>query len=190
MSSASNNMDKKLLLIQHLYGEREDAEELKELLKDPACRAEYEVLRAVKRKLENRALRRPVSAPEDAIDKIIASTRPKLTPIWKLPARRSKRFAVLGGAAAVAACLLVVFLLPGRQTQEPAVISDEVPNPVELVNWDDTQKRIEMQQTLNVVRQRTRPDLWDESAVMRLDSIAGNLNSSPSGVESASTLPQ
>ena len=68
MSSASNNMDKKLLLIQHLYGEREDAEELKELLKDPACRAEYEVLRDVKRKLENRALRRPVTAPEDAVD--------------------------------------------------------------------------------------------------------------------------
>ena len=61
---------------------------------------------------------------------------------------------------------------------------------MEPVNWDDTQERIEMQQTLNVVRQRTRPDLWDESAVMRLDSLAGNLNSSPSGVESASTLPQ
>ena len=79
MSSASNNMDKKLLLIQHLYGEREDAEELKELLKDPACRAEYEALRDVKRKLENRALRRPVTAPESAVDQIIASARPKLT---------------------------------------------------------------------------------------------------------------
>ena len=190
MSSASNNMDKKLLLIQHLYGDREDAEELKELLKDPAWRAEYQALRDVKRKLENRALRRPVTAPESAVDKIIASARPKLTPIWKLPTSRSKRFAVLGGVGAVAACLLVVFLLPGRQTQEPAVISDEVQDPAELVNWDDTQERIEMQQTLNVVRQRTRPDLWDESAVMRLDSLAGNLNSSPSGVESASTLPQ
>ena len=50
MSSASDNMDKELLLIQHLYGEREDAEELNELLKDPACRAEYEALRDVKRK--------------------------------------------------------------------------------------------------------------------------------------------
>ena len=190
MSSASNNMDKKLLLIQHLYGEREDAEELKELLKDPACRAEYQALRDVKRKLENRALRRPVTAPESAVDKIIASARPKLTPIWKLPTGRSKRFAVLGGVGAVAACLLVVFLIPGRQTQEPAVISEESLSPEEMVKWDDTQERIEMQQTLNVVRQRTRPDLWDESAVMRLDSLAGNLNSSPSGVESASTLPQ
>ena len=190
MSSASHNMDKKLLLIQHLYGEREDAEELKELLKDPACRAEYGVLRDVKRKLENRALRRPVTAPEDAVDHIIASARPKLTPIWKLPTSRSKRISVLGGVGAVAACLLVVFLLLGRQSQESAVISDEVQDPAELVNWDDTQERIEMQQTLNVVRQRTRPDLWDESAVMRLDSLAGNLNSSPSGVESASTLPQ
>ncbi len=190
MSSASHNMDKELLLIQHLYGEKEDAEELKELLKDPALRAEYEALRDVKRKLENRALRRPVTAPEDAVDQIIASTRPKLTLIWKLPSSRSKQFAVLGGVAAVAACLLVVFLLPGRQTQEPAVISDEAPNPAELVKWDDTQERIEMQQTLNVVRERTRPDLWDESAVIRLDSLAGNLDSSPSGVESASTLPQ
>ena len=190
MSSASHNMDKELLLIQHLYGEREDVEELNELLKDPACRAEYQALRDVKRKLENRALRRPVTAPEDAVDQIVASARPKLTPIWKLPTSRSKRFAVLGGVGAVAACLLVVLLLPGQQTQEPAVVSDEVPNPVELVNWDDTQERIEMQQTLNVVRQRTRADLWDESAVIRLDSLVGNLNSSPSGVESASTLPR
>lgn len=190
MSSASNNMDKKLLLIQHLYGEREDAEELKELLRDPVWRAEYQALRDVKRKLENRALRRPVTAPEDAVDQIVVSARPKLTPIWKLPTSRSKRFAVLGGVGAVAACLLVVFLLPGRQTQEPAVISGEAPNPAELVKWDDTQERIEMQQSLNVVRQRTRPDLWDESAVIRLDSLAGNLDSSPSGVESASTLPR
>ena len=190
MSSASNNMDKKLLLIQHLYGEREDAEELKELLKDPACRAEYGVLRAVKRKLENRALRRPVTAPEDAVDQIVASARPKLTPIWSLPTSRLKRFAVLGGAGAIAACLLVVFLFSEAPTEYGAVVSDEAPDPVELMNWDDTQERIEMQQTLNVVRQRTRPDLWDESAVMRLDSLAGNLNSSPSGVESASTLPQ
>lgn len=190
MSSASHNMDKELLLIQHLYGEKEDAEELNELLKDPALRAEYGALRDVKRKLENRALRRPVTAPQDAVDQIIASVRPKLTPIWKLPSSRSKQFAVLGGMAVVAACLLVVFLLPGRQTQEPAVISDEAPNPAEVVKWDDTQERIEMQQTLNVVRQRTRPDLWDESAVIRLDSLAGNLDSSPSGVESASTLPQ
>lgn len=190
MSSASHNMDKELLLIQHLYGEKEDAEELNELLKDPALRAEYRALRDVKRKLENRALRRPVTAPEDAVDQIIASVRPKLTPIWKLPTSRSKRFAALGGVAAVAACLLVVFLLPERQTQEPAVISDEAPNPAEVMKWDDTQERIEMQQTLNVVRQRTRPDLWDESAVIRLDSLAGNLDSSPSGVESASTLPQ
>ena len=190
MFSASHNMDKELLLIQHLYGDREDAKELNELLRDPALRAEYEALRDVKRKLENRALRKPVIAPGDAVDQIIVSTRPKLTPIWKLPISRSKRFAVLGGVGAVAACLLVVFLLPGRQAQEPAVILDEASNPVELVNWDDTQERIEMQQTLNVVRERTRPDLWDESAVIRLDSLAGNLDSSPSGVESASTLPQ
>ena len=190
MSNGSDNMDEKLLLIQHLYGEKEDAEELSELLKDPANRAEYEALREVKRKLKNRALRRSVTAPEDAVDQIIASARPKLTPIWKLPTGRSRRIVVLGGVGAAAACLLFVFLLSGRQAQEPAVTSDEIPNPVELIKWDDTQERIEMQQTLNVVRQRTRPDLWDESAVIRLDSLAGNLDTSPSGVESASTLPQ
>ena len=39
-----------------------------------------------------------------------------------------------------------------------------------------------------LVRRRISPGLWDKSAAVRLDSLAGDLCISPSGAESASTL--
>lgn len=43
--------------------------------------------------------------------------------------------------------------------------------------------------TSHLVRRRIWPIFWDRSAVVRLDSLVGNLSISPSGAESASTLP-
>ncbi len=180
------DIDQRSLLIKHLYGEDVSTEKLKELLENPENRAEYEEFKRVKTQLENPALRRRVTAPEDVVDRVFASaTRPGPRRFGSGSVRRPKRLVLVGGAFAAAACVLFLLFLSGPQNEIPEV---EPPSASEELQWDDTQDRIEMQQALSVVRQRTSPDLWDESAVMKLDSL--QLDTSPSGVGTASTTPQ
>ncbi len=182
----TTDIDQRLLLIKHLYGEDVSTEKLQELLEDPENQAEYEEFNRVKTQLENPALRRRVTAPDDVVDRVIASAaRPGPRRYWSRPVRRPKRLTLVGGTLAAAACVLFLWFLSVPQNEVPEA---EPPSASEELQWDDTQDRIEMQQALSVVRQRTSPDLWDESAVMKLDSL--QLNTSPSGVGTASTIPQ
>ena len=182
----TTDIDQRSLLIKHLYGEDVNTEKLQELLKDPENRAEYEEFKRVKAQLENPALRRRVTAPEDVVDRVFASAvRPGPRRFGRGAIRRPKRLVLVGGAFAAAACVLFLLFLSGPQNEIPEV---EPPSASEELQWDDTQDRIEMQQALSVVRQRTSPDLWDDSAVMKLDSL--QLDTSPSGVGTVSTTPQ
>lgn len=182
----TTDIDQRLLLIKHLYGEDVSMEKLQELLEVPENRAEYEEFSRVKTQLENPALRRHVTAPEDVVDRVFASAaQPGSRRFWSGPVHRPKRLTLVGGVFAAAACVLFLLFLPGPQNEIPEA---EPPSASEELQWDDTQDRIEMQQALSVVRQRTSPDLWDESAVMKLDSL--QLDTSPSGVGTASTIPQ
>ena len=182
----TTDTDKRLLLIKHLYGEDVSSEKLKELLEDPENQAAYEEFNRVKTQLENPALRRRVAAPDDVVDRVFASAaRPRPRRIWSRPVRRPQRLTLVGGTLAAAACVLFLWFLSVPQNDVPEA---EPPSASEELQWDDTQDRIEMQQALSVVRQRTSPDLWDESAVMKLDSL--RLDSGPTGVETASTTPQ
>ncbi len=175
-------IDPRLLLIKHLYGEEVSKEKLNELLEDPENRSEYEEHTRVKKQLENPALRKNVSAPSEVVERVFSLTsRPRHD--WSRPVRRPLRLAFVSGALATAASVLLLFFFPSTPSEIP-----EAEVASEQLQWDDTQDRIEIQHALSVVRQRTSPDLWDESAVMNLDSLP--FNSSPSGVETASSTPQ
>lgn len=178
--------DKRLLMIKHLYGEEVCPEKLNELLEDPECQVAFEKFIRVKTQLENPALRRRKTVPDDVVNRVFASAaRPRLRRVWSMPVRRPKRLTIVGGAVAAAACVLFLWFISVPQNDVPEA---EPPATSEELQWDDTQDRIEMQQALSVVRQRTSPELWDESAVMKLDSL--RLDSGPSGVETASAVPQ
>ncbi len=184
----TTDIDKKLCLIQHLYGEDDRTGNLYELLENSEDRAEYEAFSRVKAQLENPALRMRVTAPDEVVDRLfVSAARPKPRQFWIRSIRRPRRLVLAGGVCAAAACAFFLLFLPGQNSDPPAV---EPSSAVEELQWDDTQERIEMQHALSVVRQRTSPDLWDESAVMKLDSLEGVLDTSPPGVGTVSTTPQ
>lgn len=56
-------MGDRLRLVQHLYGDLEDAKERARLLSDPALNAEWQALRATKERLDDR----PTTSPPDAV---------------------------------------------------------------------------------------------------------------------------
>ncbi len=189
--SKKNNSEpnRKLLLIEYLYREQVDSQELYELLSDPENLEEFEVLKRVKHQLENRALRREVLAPEEVIDRVLLiakqkSRRTKRRSILSVP-----RLALIGSMTTVAVIALVMLLPTTQKDNDLPTDATQVSSQLEL-QWDDTQERIEMQQALNIVRQRTSPDLWDESEVIRLDSLSDDLTSTRTGVQTTRSTPQ
>lgn len=168
---SKTDRDTGLLLVRHLYDDEEFSEASSEkLLQDPDYRHEYEVLSGVTQQLQSSSSQRQVSAPKDAVRRILSAARVRRS---RFPSRPI-RLVVLGGIGAAAACILLAVLLSPPQQDK-----------LEL-QWDDTLDRIQMQQTLTVMRQRTSPDLWDESEVMTLDSLA---KTTRPGIEVISTNP-
>ena len=182
-------MEQQLLLLQHLYGEEVSENEVRRILEDPENQSEYEALKGVKQKLENPALRKSVSVPEDVVRQVFAAARSRSSYTWHEPVRRPRRSVILSGIGAFVTCVVALLVLFLPQGEDPPSEINQIPDTVEL-QWDDTQERIEMQQALSIVRQRTSPDLWDESQVMKLDSLQNILNTGRLGVETVSTSPQ
>lgn len=179
------NREQELLLIRHLYGEDVDRENLHEILEDPEIQLEYEKLLQVKSQLGNSVLRRHVTTPAGVVDHVfVAAAQAGSRRFWSGPVRRSGRLILLSSVGAVAACVLFLLFLPGT---DPSPVPEPV-SATEELEWDDTQERIEMQRALSVVRQRTSPELWDESDVVNLDSLQQVFDKSPSGLSAASTV--
>ncbi|MCY4172396.1 MAG: hypothetical protein OXE59_08310 [Bacteroidetes bacterium] len=178
-----NTTERKRLLLKYLYREEVDTEQLYELLNDSGNLEEFETMKAVKKQLENPAQRQNVSVSEDVVNRVLLVAKQK-----SKRAQRTPRLAIFGSIGTVAVCALFVLLQTIQNDEEPIQDSNQTSSQVEI-QWDDTQERIEMQQALNIVRQRTNPDLWDESDVIRLDSLYQPTSSLP-GVQTARSTPQ
>ncbi len=181
----TTEIDEKLLLIQHLYGEGDSSEILDEILEDPKNQEKFKRLLHVKQQMESPSLRRSIAVPEQTLSQIFIAARSKSPRLWSGMVRRPRPLILIGGVGAVTACLLFIFLLPTEQPESPILEDPQTSSSVEL-QWDDTRDRVVMQQALSVVRQRTSPDLWDESEVMKLDSLPDISNAARPGVEAVS----
>ena len=107
-------MDRRLQIVQHLYGEGDPPEPADALCSDPALRAEFEAMQSVKQALDRRPKARPDAA---VIDRIVAAAG--APPTASLGARadraarpsvRLRRFRMAGAMAATFALLLAVGL--------------------------------------------------------------------------------
>lgn len=181
--------DPRFLILQKLYAEDVSAEELRELLKSPEHRKEYEKFLKIKQQLETPSLRQNASVPDHVLERIFAAARPVKSRFWVVAARRPSRRAVLGGISVITASAATILLLMLTQ-EKPADPNPQPTSEAVELQWEDTRDRIVMQQTVNVVRQRTSVNLWDESAVMNLDSLMGLSNTSLPGVEAVSVSTQ
>lgn len=190
-------MNKKLQLLKHLYREESDPEVLKVLLEDPELRKEFSDLEEMRDVLASGMGRAQPRAPEPAVNLIIEAAATEPGPIYMGPFRRSRRrrimllTSVITGAAAVVALLILTFQ-PRNEVQEAEslTVEQEQTTPDTTLKWDDSDDFIQIRQSLSVVRQRTSPVLWDESAVMTLDSIPNNPGSSLPGIHTVSTRPR
>ena len=183
-------------MLQHLYREVSDPDELKELLEDPELRKEFGELEEVHHYLESGMGRTRPHAPEDSVERVMnaATARPRPDGI-KVFRRRPRRIWILGGSLSAAAAVLAILIWADRPEplpSEPAEFigqRDEAASDT-VLTWDDTDDFIEIRQSLSVVRQRTSPQLWDESAVMTLDSIPSDPTRAIPNLEYVSTPPR
>jgi len=176
--------DSKLLLLKHLYREEVDPQKMYELLSDSENLEEFEALKGVKSQLENHAPRHEVSAPKEIVDRVLLIAKQKSRRVQRAP-----KLAWIGSVSTVAVIAFIVLWQTSTKDEQVDLDFSGAPSQVEL-QWDDTQERIEMQQALNIVRQRTNPDLWDESEVIRLDSFSNQPSSTLPGVQTTSSTSQ
>ena len=185
-------MDKRLQLLEHLYGEASDPEALKALLADPELREEFGHLEEVRDILASGMGRQLPHAPEAAVDRVMEAALPRPRRVYMGRQLRPRRIMIMAGALSAAAAIVALLILgsqPRDEVPEVAVMPQQT-DPDTVLKWDDTDDFIQMRQTLSVVRQRTSPQLWDESAVMSLDSIPNNPAAALPGVYSVSTSPR
>ena len=186
-----------LQLLKHLYREESDPEALQALLEDPELQQEFGQLEEMRDVLASGMGRAQPRAPEPAVNRIIEAATTEPGPIYMGPIRRSRRrrimllTSVITGAAAVVALLILTFQ-PRNEIPEAESLTEqqEQTAPDTTLTWDDTDDFIQIRQSFSVVRQRTSPQLWDESAVMTLDSIPNNPAGSIPGLHSVSTNPR
>ena len=187
-------MEARLRLLEHLYGEVQDSGELAELLVDPVLREEYRSMENVRHLLDSGMGREHPGPPAEALDRIMRSVVRRPRRIYFGPVRRRRRVVAMAGAMATVTMVLTILIWTGLSDKEPLVL-DSVVNQSESVGldppltWDDTDDFIKMRQTLSVVRQRTSPRLWDESAVMSLESFPEHPAQMILGLKSVSTNP-
>ena len=192
-------MDRRLRIVQHLFGELQDPADLEQLLQDGDVRAEYAALLCAKRALDARRDRnhqalRPDPATLDRLMAAAGRRRRVLLPA-RLPIRRVRR---IGAAtAALAACalfLLFQFGVIGTSPESSApdvAASQAAPASVEegassAYTWDETEQLLGVHRRLSMVRARSSVLLWDESAVMSLDSLPTTPSQGLGGLEAAS----
>jgi len=244
-------MDKKLHIVQHLYGEGEDRTDLGRLLEEEAAREEYEALSQVKAHLDLRPRVRP---DPQVIDRVVAAAAVPsrfTTPALKQqdraarPRLRLRRFGLIGAVSTALAVVLAVGIgldalrtspsaLPESQALAPAASAvpreeagvegaeaevgasefrrfapekDAEPQPVppalgfQLADqdgaraeeaeaaptWDESDELLRVHRHIEMLRARSLDSLWDESAVISLDSLQMQHPGAASGLDAAST---
>ena len=134
-------------------------------------RAEYEELRAAKRALEACEKHRP---DPTVIDAVVAAAR------WPTRLRLVRRRPVywLSAAASAAILIAVGVFWPGEPEESaPVAVEDTVEaEPVAAGEeaepaWDEAEDLVDVHRRLAIVKARSSEILWDESAVMSLDSL-------------------
>ncbi|QXD16528.1 hypothetical protein GQ464_006155 [Rhodocaloribacter litoris] len=103
-------MDERLHIVRHLYGEVEDAEELRRLLEDATLRAEYEALREVKSRLDRWPPARPDAAVLERVVAAAAHPERRAAPGGPRPDRGPRRAPRRAGRWIGAAATLAVLL--------------------------------------------------------------------------------
>ena len=187
-------MNKRILLLKHLYQEELDAETLKALLADPELAEEFAHLEEMRHVLASGMGRVLPKAPEEAVLRIMqAAELPPRRPVtgqMRLPKRRIVWLA--GAFSAVTAVFVMLMLFGSEPIEEQADLltdqqqSEEVRSDTTLT-WDDTEDLIEIRRSISVLHERTSPQLWDESTIMTLDSVLHNPAAALPYLQSAST---
>lgn len=113
-------MDKKLHILQHLYGEREDHAELRQLLEDEDLQAEYQALSEVKFRLDHRKRLRPDSQAIDQIMLAAGDDSTSLGPRQDRAARprQAANWYRMAGVVASVFSIMVVAAIVWIQIQE------------------------------------------------------------------------
>ncbi len=171
-------MDDRYFLLRDLYEGSPDPERISALLEDDELRAEYEEFCTAKHALDACDKRRPDPA---VIDAVVAAAR--MPTRLRLVRRRPVYWL---SAAASVAVLVVVGVFRAGEPEEPAmvVLEDTVQAEPEAAAkeaepaWDESEHLVDVYGRLAIVRARSSEVLWDESAVMSLDSLPAD----PTGV--------
>lgn len=210
-SSNLANMEKRLRLVQHLFGEPLEPDILDGYLEDKALRREYDALCEAKRSLDAREAQRP--DPEVLVRVMEAAGRRRLRLINGGHARpqRLRLIYALSAAAVVLVALtagLFRVLVPGAEVASldapvergeeiaataaqvgdslPVVVPEQIPTMLEPA-WDEAESLVDVHSRLNLIRARSHAQLWDESAVISLDSIPSDASDVLPGLGAAST---
>ncbi len=167
-------MDKRLRLIQHLYGEILSADELECILEDEQTKAEYLALGETKRMLERL---RPVTKPDvRVVDRIarMASRRPR---------RKVRRIATYAAAMAAAVTISVIVLKVLHESEQQQQLTDSAIQ--EDLSWDEASSLIDIHSRISALSARSDVALWDDKDVLSLDSLSAA--STRDGLETASS---
>lgn len=172
-----DDMDDKLLLLLHLYGERDDPAELEALLDDDALRAEYRQHSAVKAALEaHQRQRSEVRTPDAAIiaKVLAAAAAPAMRRVDTARPRRKKMRLMAGwGALALAAAVAGILIWPAgfeEGAAPPEALEMAMP-ATELPAWDDAAQLVDVSNRIRVLDARSTVESWDEPRLLRLDSL-------------------
>lgn len=165
--TTKRDMDKRLQLLRHLYGELEDERELRSLLEDEEAVAEYVALSESKRALD--LWRRPSRPDPAVVDRLVAAaSRRRLRVVW----RRTAYAAI--AAAAVIAGIVALSATREEVPQDPLAGSDAQ----EELSWDEAGSLVDIHSRISALNARSSTQLWDAADVMSLDSLpaTGTLN--------------
>lgn len=178
-------------------------------LEDDMLRREYDALREAKRSLDAREAQRP--DPEVFARVMEAAKRRRLRLISGRHAR-PRRLRIIYALSAAAVVLLALtaglfrVLLPGadvasldppaEQGEEVAATAAQIEDSLPAVErpstlaepaWDEANDLVDVHSRLNLIRARSHAQLWDESAVISLDSIPMDAPDLLPGLGAAST---
>lgn len=206
-------MEKRLRIVRHLFGEPLEPDILERYLDDDALRTEYDALCEAKRSLDAREAQRP--DPEILARIMEVAGRRPLQAVtvggvrWR--PRRLRLVYALSTAAVVLVALtagLFRVLLPDAEVRSldapveqgeeiavmaapaedglPVAVFDEDSTRAEPA-WDEANDLVDVHSRMNLIRARSHAQLWDESAVMSLDSIPMDASGLLPGLGTVST---
>ncbi len=177
-------MDKRLLLLLHLYGEKDSREDLEELLRDEELRVEFGQFIAIKRALDTRSeLSRANMRPDPAVlsrvmETATARRRPRFEVqslrAGKLQARRMRH--LMGWSTVALAAAIAGILFWPQDIQQPPPVPEAggaagMEQSTELPPWDDGSQLVNVNNHIEVLNSRSVGETWDEPELLSLDSL-------------------